>query len=223
MVVLTIVAQNNGEIVYFEEPLPKVHFIRLLSCSLYNSWHNLKNEGSAELGDKDAKAKQVSKIPPRHYTLEILGEIIKDLFVKYNYRQIKPETHKPFGQLLIGNLGGTLVTLDRDLVNLLGIRCNLQTITYVKWLTSPTTYFIHCDLLDKTKNFLNGKRSDVLARFDMKGLPYAKVSYDSTPQQVLRDCSTDAHVNSVTVSIKDEHGELFDFIGMPLEFELEIN
>ena len=66
MVVLTIVAQNNGETVYFEEPLPKVHFIRLLSCSLYNSWHNLKNEGSAELGPQDVPAKAVSKIPPEH-------------------------------------------------------------------------------------------------------------------------------------------------------------
>jgi len=62
-----------------------------------------------------------------------------------------------------------------------------------------------------------------LARFDIKGLPYAKVSYDSTLQQVLRDCSTDAHVNSITVSVKDEHDELFDFKGMPLEFEIEIN
>jgi len=61
MIVLMIVAQNNGETVYFEKPLPKVHFIRHLSCSLYNSWHNLKNEGSAELGAKDASAKKVSK------------------------------------------------------------------------------------------------------------------------------------------------------------------
>ena len=206
-----------------EEPLPKVHFIRLLSYSLYNSWHDLKHEDSGELGAKESKAKQVSKIPPGHYTLEILAENIKDLFVKYNYDKIKTETHKPFGQLLIGNLGGTLVTLDRDLANLLDIGHNLKTITHVERLTSPTIFFIHCDLIDKTTKFLNEKRSDVLARFDMKGLPYAKVGYDSTPQQVLRDCSTDAHVNSITLSVKDEHGELFDFKGLPLEFELEIN
>jgi len=87
---------------------------------------------------------------------------------------------------------------------LFGIKRNLKTITHIKRLTSPTTYFVHCDLIDKTKNFLNRKRSDVLARFDIKGLSYAKVSYDSTLQQVLRDCSTDAHVNSITVSVKDE-------------------
>jgi len=76
MVVLTIVAQNNGETVYFEEPLPKVHFIRLLSCSLYNSWQNLKKEGSAEMGDKDAKVKQVSKIRLGHYVLDSLAKTI---------------------------------------------------------------------------------------------------------------------------------------------------
>ena len=33
MVVLTIVTQKNGEIVYFDKPLPKMHFMKLLSCS----------------------------------------------------------------------------------------------------------------------------------------------------------------------------------------------
>ena len=36
--------QNNGETVYFDQPLPKVHFMKMLSCSLYNSWDTLKNE-----------------------------------------------------------------------------------------------------------------------------------------------------------------------------------
>lgn len=38
MVVLTIVAP-----VQFEHPIEKPTYIRLLSCSLYNSWYNLKN------------------------------------------------------------------------------------------------------------------------------------------------------------------------------------
>lgn len=39
-----------------------------------------------------------------------------------------------------------------------------------------------------------------MAKFHIKGLPYAKVSYETGPQQVLH--------------------ELFDFNGMSLEFEL---
>ena len=55
MVVLTTVTQKNGEIVYFDEPIPQVHLMKLISCSLYNSWHTLKREGSAELGEEKEK------------------------------------------------------------------------------------------------------------------------------------------------------------------------
>ena len=51
MVVLTIVTQKNGDTVYFDSPLPKVHFMKLLSCSLYNSWDTIKG-GSAALQDR---------------------------------------------------------------------------------------------------------------------------------------------------------------------------
>jgi len=40
---------------------------------------------------------------------------------------------------------------------------------------------------------------------------------------VLREYSTGQHINSITVGVKDESGELFDINGMPLEFVLEIN
>jgi len=49
------------------------------------------------------------------------------------------------------------------------------------------------------------------------------VSYHPPPQGVLRDCSTDTFVNSIELGVKNQDGELFDFNGLPLEFELEIN
>ena len=90
-------------------------------------------------------------------------------------------------------------------------------------MISPSAYFIHCDRIDRNNNLFNGKRSDLLAKFDVRFKPYEKVRYDSSPQQPYRDCSTDSHVNSITLSVKDQDGELFDFKGMPIEFELEIN
>ena len=96
MVVLTTVTQKNGEIVYFDEPIPQVHFMKLISCSLYNSWHTLKREGSAELGEeKREKSVSVSKIAPGHYTLEGLAKVINRLFDKYNYRQFEAEINTP--------------------------------------------------------------------------------------------------------------------------------
>ena len=57
-----------------------------------------------------------------------------------------------------------------------------------------------------------------------KGQPYTKITYEAAQQHVLRNTSTgDYDVNSITISVKDENGNLFDFNGMPLEFELEIN
>jgi len=75
------------------------------------------------------------------------------------------------------------------------------------------TYFLHCDLMDKDQNLFNGKKSDVLARFDVRVQPLEKFSYNSSLQQVLHDCSTDAFVNSITISVRDENGELFDLNG----------
>ena len=46
-----------------------------------------------------------------------------------------------------------------DFANLLGIRRNLKLITYVKRPNSPTTYFVHCDLIDKEQNLFNSKKS----------------------------------------------------------------
>ena len=132
------------------------------------------------------------------------------------------ETNSPPGQLVIKNTGKSKINLDHDLAKLFGTGQNLPLITSMKRI-STTTYFIHCDLIDKNNNLLNEKRSDLLAKFDITGKPYQKVRYDASSQQPFRDCSTDSHVNSITLSVKNEDGELFDFKGMPIEYELELN
>ena len=154
------------------------------------------------------------------------------LFAKYKYR-LETETNTPVGQMIIKNAGYSTkpssslnlkpVTLYRDLSKLLGIGQKLQSATFVKHLRSPTPYFSDCNLIDKNKNLFNGKRSDILAKFDVKGKPYEKVSFHASPLQPFRDCWTDSHVNGITLSVRDQDGEMFDFNGMPIEFELEIN
>jgi len=228
MVLLTIVTQENGGTIYFEEPILKVHFMKLISCSLYNSWDTLKREGSATLGDKDKdKAVSVGKIKPGHYSLERLAKEIDDLFEKYQYKELQTAINQPLGQLVIRNFGSGAkpIEFDRDLANILGIGRTFlpYSFAFVKRLGYPATYFIHCDLIDTERNLFNGKRPDVLALFDVKGKPYEKVSYQGSPQQVLRDCSTGEFINSITISVKDENGKLFDFKGFPLLFELELN
>ena len=77
MVVIRIVTQKNGETVYFDMSIPQVHYIKLISCSLYNSWNNLKNKGSLSIVESDGSVK-VSKIPPGHYALETLAKQMEE-------------------------------------------------------------------------------------------------------------------------------------------------
>ena len=128
------------------------------------------------------------------------------------------------GQLVITNLDSKKIVFDSNLANLL----NLQTLklplkAFIKKLNSETTYYIHCDLLDKEQNLLNGKPSTVLQTFDITGKPFEKVFYQSSPQHILRDVSADKHISNMTLSVMDQNNNLFDFNGMPLQFLIEIN
>ena len=106
------------------------------------------------------------------YTLESLANEIQIMFYKYQYMQLETQIDQPFGEIVIKNFGVKPLELDRDLAHLLGIGRQLKQITYIS-----KAYFIHCDLIDKEKNLFNGKRSDLLARFDIKGKAFEKVSY----------------------------------------------
>ena len=119
--------------------------------------------------------------PPGHYTLETFGKQIEESLKEYFY-EISADTYSPLGQLVITNHGNKPLRIDRDLANFLGIGCELEKyVTIVKLIIKPTAYFIHCDLIDKNHNFFNNKRSDLLAKLDIKGNPYEKVSYVSFP------------------------------------------
>ena len=218
MVLLTVVTTSNPHTLYFDHPIEKPNYIRLLSASLYNSWHNLKEE--AVIYATDPNRSLEVKLLPGYYTIDSLVKEFNDLSSNNPKFRITASAHTPVGSMIINN-GNT--RFSHGLLQLLGIQ-KLSFITFVKQLTSPTTYFMHCDLIDKKQNLLNGKPSTVLARFDVRGKPFEKVHYQTPQPHVLRETdSGDYDVNSITLSVKDENGNLFDFNNHPLEFELEIN
>ena len=192
MVVLTIVTQKNGETVFFDEPFPKVHFMRLISCSLHNSWHNLTRAGQISFKKSGTV---LASIPEGHYTVESIAKELTtsfESFIKAGELKIKIEieTNKPNSVLKISRLTPIIpseIQVSHALAHLIGTNTTLGQLEYIKKLNSPSTYFVHCDLIDKTQNFLNTKKTDLLATFDVKGKPYEKVSYDASPQQPLRD------------------------------------
>jgi len=119
MVVLTIVTQQNEGTIYFENPIPKVHFMKLISCSLYNSWDNLKQEFSATFTEQ--KNKETNKLLPGHYSLETLATEIENLFPQSKYK-LEAKIYQPLGQLVIRNPGIKLIHFDRDFADFLSMR-----------------------------------------------------------------------------------------------------
>jgi len=170
---------------------------------------------------------RVAEIPEGNYNLVSLVKELKSSMSDRAKQTIKLqiETDNPNSGLKIINPVHDRYPIDvsHALANLLGTGTGLGAKTYVKKLNSPSACFIHCDLIDKSNNFFNGKRTDILAKIDIRGLPYHKVSYPSLPQEALRECSTSQHVHQITLSVKDKDGEMFDFKGLPIEFVLELN
>ena len=218
MVLLTVVTTSNPHTLYFDHPIEKPNYIRLLSASLYNSWNTLKEEATIYATDPNRTLEM--KLLPGHYTIDSLVNEFNGLNTNNPKFRITASAHTPVGSMIINN-GNT--RFSNELLQLLGIQ-KLSFITFVKRLTTPSTYFVHCDLIDKRQNLLNGKPSTVLARLDVQGKPFEKVHYQTPQPHVLRDTdSGDYDVNSITLAVKDENGNLFDFNNHPLEFELEIN
>ena len=105
MVVLSVVTHSNPHTVYFDQPIPQPNYIRLLSCSLYNSWYNLKEEGEILLLPDGVKVKDkanvIKKFLPGHYTLEELEKELKSL--KKDNVDLSIQTHSSLGQMVISN------------------------------------------------------------------------------------------------------------------------
>ena len=230
MVLLTVVTTSNPHTLYFDHPIEKPNYIRLLSASLYNSWYNLAENGTMSVrraqGGQSSGAGSPTyvSITAGHYTPESMAKAITEAFKKENI-DIAVETRTSLGVMNILNPKNTyLFTLSNNLKTLFGVSLQVNSNILVRRFDSKNSYFIHSDLVDKRQNLLNGKPSTLFAKLDVKGQPYTKITYQAIQPHVLRDTdSGDYDVNSITISVQDEKGNLFDFNGMPLEFEVEIN
>ena len=187
MTVLTIITNSNDHTVYFEKPLERgFEYIRLISCSVYNSWYNLKKRG--EIGFVGNSGITTTKIiPPGNYTLENIGKKLQEIFADEG---IEVKFYDEQDVIVIKNLQNQKIIFDRDLTFLFGLnrnmeedsRTRLKTQTVLNRLVSFKNYFIHCDLLDKDENLFNGNPSTILACFDIDGKSFERVEY--SPKQI---------------------------------------
>ena len=225
MTILTIITNANDVIIYFEKPLERgFEYIRLISCSLYNSWYNLKERG--EIGFVDNSITTTKIIPPGNYTLSSIGKKMQELFER-KYVTVKFDDAK--GSIVLENPYSKKIIFDRDLTFLLGLNGNMKEIsrtqlkkqTVINRLASFNNYFISCDLLDKEENLFNGKPSTILACFDVDGKSFERVEY--SPKDItMKKITSGKYISSIRITVTDENGELIDFNNFPLRFEIEI-
>lgn len=220
MVVLTIDANANGETVYLKDPIPKPRLVSLHSCAFFNTWHSLKNLGCIYYRDGQQTYKDAA-ISPGHYNIDNIAERLEKAFLK---KPLSISTNTPTHALIIEKNKETEgFWVDESLSELLGISPKVVSVkSFITRLNTPNSYYIHCDLVDKDNNLHNGKPSDVLACIPITGKPQERVSYPQFFQNNSRQAAPLQFVNSVTLTVKDETGNDFDFVGAPLHFELEI-
>ena len=218
MTILTIITNSNGHTVYFKEPIKNFQFIKLVSCSLFNSWINLKENGLITLtNNNDNISQNHIEIPDGHHTPKSMLYFFK--IINYSSKM-----HSPQGILVLPSPTDRKITgVTQNLRELFDLDPIIGTDLVIKKFKTPHSYFIHCDLMNKTENLLNGKPSNLLAKFSIQGRPYEKIDYIAPLHGVFRGAASgDNYLHSLTISVKDENGLLFDFGGLPLEFEIEI-
>ena len=238
MVILTVVTKENPHTVYFEpQPIQKPSYIRLLSCSLYNSWNSFEKDGIIfykKLNKQDEKTRYLRM---GNYSLDDIGDIFEKGFVNEN---LLPEKDLFF--VSKGITGRTLIIqanvskiknfgLNESLIKFFNIpgyknfamEKDYFTKIVINDVSNSKHYFVNSDLIDKQQSLLNGKPSSLLACFDIRGTPYQKIHYQNTHLNVLRDVSVGNHVSNMTLSVTDENNRLLNFNGWPLQFQIEIN
>lgn len=232
MVVLSIDTHSSEHTVYFDSPIPKPRFVSLLSCSLYNSWHNLTQAGSVAYKRNNAGSLRGRRIVEGNFNFETLADILaKSVANPKDGEEIplKFTTHGASAGIVIEKAGSTeSFTLDKDLANILQIseekRHHITAeMLFIPKLNSPDFYHIHCDLVDPQNNLYNGRPSELLEIITITGKAYEKVTYHQPNFFSALLTKPLRFVSSLTVSVRDQNGELFDFNEMPLHFKIRIN
>ena len=161
MVFLTLDANTNGQTFFFKELIPNPRFIRLASCSLYNSWHTLKQR--CRLFYKVENTTNKEFIRPGHYNEDGIVKMLQNAFSNH---PLLISTHTPIHTLIIGKNKKTAgFWFDEDLAKILDISPKVMAKEhFVSRLDLPNSYYIHRDLVvHKDLNLHNGEPSDILA------------------------------------------------------------
>ena len=83
---------------------------------------------------------------PGYYTVDALVNEFDELKTQNPKFDITAKANTPLGSMILYSKNN--ITFSNSLLQPLGIK-RLSFITFVKRLSVPNTYFVHCDLIDK--------------------------------------------------------------------------
>ena len=180
MVILTVVTKENPHTVYFDQPIQKPSYIRLLSCSLYTSWNSLEKDGIIFYKKANKQDEDTRYLRMGNYSLDDIGDIFEKGFPEKDFFTVeKGITGRSLiikaNENKIGKFGlneslikfFNLPGYDTDSAN--SKKDYFRQIVIKDNVSNPKNYFINCDLIDKQQSLLNGKPSSLLACFDIRG------------------------------------------------------
>ena len=222
MTIFTVVTTQNPHTVKIDPfPIVTPSRIRLLSATLPNSWFNLKSVGSIDYMDSK-NTRHSSSFPPGLYSVDEIASRFSTFFDLHG-SQVVVSTFTPEALISFRMLKPRLenIKLNPALALFLGVDAVFKENTLVTRLNTPTSFFVHCDLIEPRANYLNGEPSSLLQILDISGRPFNFVFY--TPAlEAFRPTSGNSHSRTFELSVRDSDGALFDFHGLPLQFEIEM-
>jgi len=192
--ILFLESDKNPFSITLNTPLVGVSQVKLLSCSLYNSWYNL-------IGGIVMTKNGSNKIPDSHYTPVSLSAEL----AKHGYTLTTGLPHEMAIRHNITNFTAPVGILG----TLLGVKQITTTATPVHWKV-PNPYTIHCNLV---QSYDNEKKSDILAKVNPIGKPFDLVEY--FPKLHYK---SDTIVSTISIDVSDG----LDFNERKLQFVLEI-
>ena len=136
MVLLTIVTNSNPHTLFFDHPIEKPSYIRLLSASLYNSWNNLKEEAVISVPNPNRTAR--ANFLPGHYTIGSLVNEFNTLSKNNPVFALSAKANTPLGSMIIYTQNN--ITFSNSLLQLLGIQRPFL-VTFVKRLNFTNHLF----------------------------------------------------------------------------------
>ena len=212
--------------------LGEFKYIRLLHCTLYNSWFNITPANNVLRYKSLKQGVKTKTLKPGNYNIETLNEEI-ELPNNITFHKAKPRGNV---RLQLSNDYEILFAYKRNFAALLGfieekISTSKESPNRANFI-SVSHYIIHCDAIDRAENYvaggtsqwIEGKPADYLQILPLRETKEVceKVIYDIENPINMPLKRAGGVLSSMKICITDQDGEPVNFNGYPYSLCIEL-